>query len=207
MENSVRGKALVASPFLGDPNFLRTVVYMLSHDEDMALGLVLNRPTNHTIAEMVRRLDGQEIENADAVFDGGPVSNNLTLLQSVRSADGSKCVIFLASEPSKVIEICVDQANPEEVSELMQSLCEDTELDKQSLVPEGFRVFEGCASWGPGQLDRELEEGSWLVWDVGPDDIFGPADTLWDDAVREIGRDILASGIDPARIPKDPAFN
>ncbi len=78
---SVQGLALVASPYLTDPNFLRSVVYLLRHDEEGAIGLILNRPTHTSIGELLEQLSGEPVENELPVYYGGPVDGPLMLLQ------------------------------------------------------------------------------------------------------------------------------
>jgi putative transcriptional regulator len=180
---SIQGKALVASPYLMDPNFMRTVVYVFRHDEEGAFGLILNRPTKMTVEDLLAQLE-QAVETEAPVFCGGPVDGPLMVIHEradfaeLPSEDG----IYLTTDQSHIIQLC--QAD------------------------EGrFRVFDGYSGWSSGQLDSELEGGGWLVWDIDRDSIFSDEEEIWEHAVRKIGRDILAAKIDPARIPDDPAYN
>jgi putative transcriptional regulator len=70
-----------------------------------------------------------------------------------------------------------------------------------------YRIFDGYSGWGAQQLDNELRHGGWLIWDIQAKQLFSEPDEMWQAAVRQIGREILAGGIDPSRIPEDPAFN
>lgn len=183
---SIQGRALVASPYLTDPSFLRSVVYILRHDEEGAIGLVLNRPLNTTIGDLLEQLTEEPLQNRQPVFCGGPVDGPLMMLQCCRGADSHSQVVYVASDQDRITTVC----------------SEETEA-----ASANYRVFDGYSGWGAGQLERELKQGGWLVWDVQPHDIFSDPEQLWHSALRCIGRDILAQGIEANRIPIDPAHN
>lgn len=187
----VQGLALVASPYLTDPNFLRSVVYMLRHDEEGAIGLILNRPTHTTIGELLEQLSGEKFVNDLPVFCGGPVDGPLMLLQECKQEDEPS--IFIASDQERILDIC----HP------------DRELPAGHPEHCGgqYRVFDGYAGWAPEQLDDELRGGGWLVWQIEPAQLFADPEHQWKNAVKQIGRDILSGGIDPAKMPEDPAYN
>ncbi len=183
---SIEGRALVASPYLTDANFLRSVVYILRHDSEGAIGLVLNRPMGTTVGDLLEQLTDEPIENKHPVYCGGPVDGPLMMLQCCRSEETAAQVVFVASDQERITSVCGELCDGEVAS---------------------YRVFDGYSGWGAGQLERELRQGGWLVWDIEPEDIFSDPNELWQNALRQIGRDILAEGIDPDRIPIDPAFN
>jgi putative transcriptional regulator len=183
---SIQGRALVASPYLTDPNFLRSVVYILRHDEEGAIGLVLNRPLGTTIGELLEQLTEQAVDNSQPVFCGGPVDGPLMMLQCCRDGSEDHEVIYVASDQARITNLCGGESKSSS---------------------DRYRVFDGYSGWGAGQLESEMKQGGWLVWDATPDDIFSCPDLLWQRALRCIGRDILAGGIDPSRIPVDPAYN
>ncbi|QDV23981.1 YqgE/AlgH family protein [Aureliella helgolandensis] len=185
--DSIQGRALVASPYLNDPNFLRSVVYVLQHDEEGAFGLVLNRPTQATIGELMEQLGETSVVNDANVYWGGPVDGPLMLLQEAVSPSGDHA-IFAASDQAKILKICVGN-------------------EMEEVGAGRYRIFDGYAGWGAEQLNRELKSGDWLLWDVTPNHIFTEVDELWESAIKSIGRDVLAGGIDRSRIPEDPAFN
>lgn len=184
--NSVQGQALIASPYLTDPNFMRSVVYIIRHDADGALGLILNRPMQTRIGQLLEQLCEQEIENELPVYCGGPVDGPLVLLEAIW--DGDTAAVCVASEQQRILDVCRQNGQPPQPT-------------------EHYRLFDGYAGWSPGQLDSELQSGGWMVWDIQPHQVFSDPDALWELAKREIGREILAGGIDPARIPEDPACN
>ena len=185
--DSLQGRALVASPYLTDPNFLRSVVYILQHDAEGAIGLVLNRPLGTSIGSLLEDLEGRAFENDAPLYYGGPVEGGLMLLQEGRCADESAPAVYLATEQARITEICGS--------------------DPTVLPQPRYRLFDGYSGWAAGQLDAEMRSGGWLVWDIQPNQLFSDPEELWQLAIKQIGRDILAGGIDPAKMPKDPAYN
>ncbi len=183
--HSLQGHALVASPYLTDPNFLRSVVYLLRHDDDGAVGLILNRPLLTTVGSLLTEISGQQVNNPQPVYCGGPVDGPLMLLQACEHEEVP--AIYIASDQDRILEICALDSNASNAGE--------------------YRVFDGYAGWGAEQLEKELSGGGWLVWEIPAEQLFADAEYLWRNAIRQIGRDILAGGIDPSKMPEDPAYN
>lgn len=156
---STRGRHLVASPALGDPNFSFTVIYMLEHGEEGALGLVLSRPSELPAQEMFDRW-AEHAAAPSKVFRGGPVSLSSVIALGVAaaaSADGT--------------------FNP--ISEGIGTVDLDTEPDGLVAL-QGVRLFAGYASWAPGQLDAELVDEAWIVVDAQESDVLTPEpEELW----------------------------
>ncbi len=164
---STRGRLLVATPPLADPNFDRTVVYMLEHTDDGAVGVVLNRPSEDTLPEGIARWE--DLLSPPAVlFEGGPVELD--------------ALIALGR---------VDQPDDEVWSPVVGDLGSiDLALDP-GLVAVGvhqLRVFRGYSGWGPQQLDGELAEGAWMVLPAEHGDVFADAPgDLWRVVIRRQG--------------------
>jgi len=158
------GRLLLAGPSLEDPNFRRTVVFMIEHNDDGALGLVLNRPSPIDLEEAIP----QWADLAAAprtVFVGGPVEQGAVLGLGV------------------VADEVPDGVTP--VNAGIGVL--DLEADPLRLLGEvtGVRLFTGYAGWGPGQLDGELAMGGWLVVDAEPGDVTTTEpDDLWRAVLR-----------------------
>lgn len=188
---SAQGFALVASPYLTDPHFLRSVVYILRHDQEGAIGLILNRPTHTTIGQLLGQASGEEFENERPIYYGGPVEGPLMLLQECTQGDEPS--IFIASDQERILDIC----HPDR----------DVPAGHPEHCAGDYRVFDGYAGWAPEQLDDELREGGWLVWQIQPSQIFEDCEDLWQTAIRQIGRDILSGGIDFSKMQGDPANN
>jgi putative transcriptional regulator len=178
---SARGKLLIAGPGLLDPNFWRTVVLIVEHTEEGALGLVLNRPSDTTIGEAVPQLE-ELLDADDPVFLGGPVGpSSVIVLARFEDPDEAALLAF------KDVGVLGTGSSP----------------DAHAGVRAG-RAFVGHAGWGPGQLDGELERGDWIVEPARLEDPFSTdAERLWPAVLtRKGGRYALI-----ARMPADPSMN
>jgi putative transcriptional regulator len=154
---------MVATPPLVDPNFDRTVVFVIEHRSDGALGVVLNRPTREHLEPPLDRW-AELLGVHDVMFDGGPVE-----------PDGL-VALAVASHPA-------DGLTPVAGSIVALDLAGDPVSVAGSV--RGLRIFRGYAGWGPGQLERELAAGAWIVLDTDPDDIIGPSPAgLWRSVLR-----------------------
>jgi putative transcriptional regulator len=179
-----RGRLLVATPPLVDPNFDRTVVFVLEHGGEGTLGLVLNRPSDGRVGDAIPEW-GDLAASPGVVFVGGPVAPEsvIALARSdvVEEHDGWVPIlpgigtVDLARSPRE-IEAPVD----------------------------AVRVFLGYAGWAPGQLEGELAQGAWLVVDFALDDAFAhDPSSLW----RTVLRRQRASIAMFANCPSDPTTN
>jgi putative transcriptional regulator len=182
--STVAGRLLVATPLLGDPNFDRTVVLMLEHADQGALGVVLNRPSALPVGEILPAWH-PVVGQPDVVFHGGPVGT-----------DAALGLVQLAS-PSVPLGV-----------RLVRDGLGLTDLDAPvEVVAPGvrtMRVFAGYAGWGEGQLDAEIDEGAWFVVDARPDDAFnGEPEGMWRDVLRRQGPPLALV----ASFPRDPALN
>ncbi len=157
MTSSTAGRLLVASLGLDDPNFRRTVVLMLTHDPDGALGVVLNRPTGLLVGEELP--EWAEVAAPPAcIYIGGPVDPGAALGLGEGPADRTEMIVGLMG--------AVDFSEP-------------------PLTYRSIRVFAGYAGWGEGQLDREIGRGDWIVVDAHVADITtAQPDRLWRDVLR-----------------------
>lgn len=184
MDDWHTGRLLVATPALDDPNFERVVILVLDHDEDGALGVVLNRASSVSVRET---LDGWVELAADppVVFGGGPV------------------------EPTAVVAL--GSAAPGVVSEGWSPILERirlVDLDEDPVLAaadlDRIRVFAGYAGWAPGQLEEELLQGAWFAVDADPDDVFtADPDSLWHGVLRRQPDQLRLL----ATFPADPSMN
>jgi putative transcriptional regulator len=178
--DSTRGQLLIAGPGLVDPNFFRTVVLVIEHSDDGALGLVLNRPSETTVGEAVSELD-QFLELDEPLFIGGPVQPSaLIVLGEFQNNHDAALIAFddvgvLARSPS------------DEPVDLLTG-----------------RAFVGHSGWGPGQLDAELERGDWIVEPATREDAFTETPVgLWESVLTRKGGSYALV----ARMPPDPSVN
>ena len=159
MADSLRGQLLIAAPQLSD-YFRRTVILVVEHSEEGAMGLVLNRPTDSEVAEAVPSLSGL-IDHTEMVHAGGPV------------------------QPDSVI-VLGDFEQPTEAGTQVTGTLGLLDPDRPEADLRRVRVFAGYAGWAPGQLDSELDEDTWIVEDAAPDDPFSE-DDLWTRALTRKG--------------------
>ena len=180
----LKGRLLIALPALRDPNFDRTVVLMLHHDEEGAVGVVLNRPSQMEVTDALPQW-GELVAKPTVFFLGGPVSPDSAICLAHRSRvselDGWQPVLG----PIGTFDLTLD---PGEVGAELREL----------------RVFSGYAGWGPGQLEGELELGAWLVLDSTPADAMTEEpDQLWRTVLRRQGGQLQLL----AAFPPDPSLN
>jgi putative transcriptional regulator len=179
---TTRGQLLIAGPSLVDPSFWRTVVLIVDHNGDGALGLVLNRPADATVVEAVPQL-AHLADPDDEVLIGGPVQPS--------------AVIVLADfeDPGEAALISFDSVGV---------LASGSPLDELGAGVTRARVFAGHAGWGPGQLDDELEHGDWILEPATYDDAFSSEPReLWPSVLSRKGGSYALI----ARMPADPSTN
>ena len=179
---SLRGQLLIAGATLPDPNFARTVVLVCEHSEEGALGLVLNRAGELSVAQSAPEL--APLIGDDAMIDeGGPVQPDALL------------VLAEFEDP-------VDAAIP--VLGPVGLMGDGSHIEDLIGATRRARAFAGYAGWGPGQLDAELARNDWFVAPAGIDDIFDPdADELWQRVLSRKGGHFAVV----ARMPIDPSVN
>lgn len=174
----------MAPPALADSNFDRAVVLILSHDDDGALGVVVNKPSEVPVDDV---LPGWStlVSAPDVVFQGGPVSLD-SALGLVAIDDGDEPLGVRRVRDSLGV---VDLDTPTEIVQPAIS---------------AMRVFAGYAGWAPGQLEAEIEDDAWYVLDSEPADAFRPdAGDLWAAVLRrQTGPLALV-----ASYPRDPKLN
>lgn len=158
------GMFLVAARSLRDTNFAQTVVFLIDYDAGGAFGLIIDRPTPHTMAELWPEITGLE---AHSVHFGGPVFPNrlLFLLRSSDTTEGMRRVlkgVYLGSD----------------------------ELVLKRIVAEGeeeFRVYAGYSGWAPGQLDNEVARGDWYIVPAETRFIFDPQPSeVWPELIQRV---------------------
>lgn len=179
---SLKGKLLVASPTLLDPNFARSVVLIAEHNEDGAMGLVLNRPATTNVAESAPELE-ELVAAEEPIFIGGPVQPS--------------SVIVLASfdDPSAAGLLIRDDVG---------FLSADEDFTTSRTAAREMRVFAGHAGWGPGQLDEELEREDWIVEPPAAGELFSEdPEELWGEVLTRKGGAFALV----ARMPLDPSVN
>jgi putative transcriptional regulator len=180
--DSVRGQLLIAGPPLLDPNFWRTVVLVVEHSEEGALGLVLNRPSETTVGEAVDEL-GELVGEDERLFIGGPVQPSAVI------------VLAQFEDPGDAALMAFDDVGV---------LGTATGQEHLSLGVRQARAFVGHAGWGAGQLDAELERDDWILEQATSEDAFSADPTdMWSSVLTRKGGSYALV----ARMPADPSSN
>lgn len=180
MTPSLAGRLLISKPILQDPNFDGTISLLLEHGADGALGLVINRPSDLTIADAFPRWEDLAAPPG-VVFAGGPVDRNAMLVLGSSSSVEGPLTLGLHS----------------------------VDLEVQPTIARGegieqMRVFSGYAGWGAGQLEGELANGAWWLADATVDDVFcSNPSGLWAAVMRREGGEMAWY----AHLPDDPSLN
>jgi putative transcriptional regulator len=179
---SARGQLLVAGPALLDPNFWRTVVLVVEHTEEGAFGLVLNRPSETSVAEAVPQLETL-LDPKGPLHIGGPVQPSAVIVLA-EFEDATDAALLAFDD----IGVLATGPSPEELTAGVRT----------------GRAFLGHAGWGPGQLDGELERGDWILEPATRQDAFS-ADPrgLWSEVLTRKGGSYALV----ARMPADPSMN
>jgi putative transcriptional regulator len=184
------GRLLVATPLLGDPNFRRSVVLVVEHEEtEGTLGVVLNKPTEIPVGRVLEQWTELATEPS-VMFRGGPVQPDSALALALipgtdepigwRALDGTPALARLGlldlDTPPRLLAPAINQ----------------------------LRVYAGYAGWSPGQLQSEIDEGAWLVVHGEPGDVFAAEpEELW----RTILRRQEGETAFLATYPEDPSLN
>lgn len=177
------GILLIADPFLKDPNFLRTVVFLCEHKEEGSFGFVLNRQYEFSIDELIPELEGQKIP----VYYGGPVQLDTLhfLHQYPEEIPGGQEVlkgIYWGGDFDAVVSL----------------------LKKGAIDLDKIRFYIGYSGWGSGQLKDEMTEKTWLTVKANRKLIFHiDYRELWKESLKQLGGDYEMM----VNFPIDPQLN
>jgi putative transcriptional regulator len=182
--NSLRGHVLIATPELQDPNFARTVVLLVTHNAEGALGLVLNRPTSVLLQNAWEQLSQSPCAHQTHLYLGGPCQGPLMALHTAKALSDSmvKPGLYFTAKPEELTTLVGSEQGP-------------------------IRFFVGYAGWGPGQLENELREGSWVTEEAALDYAFEAADRLWDQVTKHRADAKLIADLHIKHVPADPSMN
>ena len=195
---SLENQFLIAMPSLNDDYFNKTVTYICEHNDEGAMGLIINMPVNITLHDLLKQIEENDNEQADEdnteieqqgnsageenislhysleqlVLSGGPISQNRGFVLH-RTQAGWKSSLALSDD----IMITTSK-------DILLALGTES-------APEQFMVTLGYAGWGPGQLETELQSNSWLTIDADSDILFNtPIEQRWKKATEKLGIDI-----------------
>lgn len=183
MISPARGTLLIANPFLKDPNFVRSVIFLCEHKEEGSFGFVLNKLFPKTLGELISDLSDYNIP----VYYGGPVQKDT--------------IHFLHQYPDLIPggEEVLDGVYWGGNFESLVSYVKNNDIDFNKI-----RFFIGYSGWSEGQLDGELKEKSWLTVDAIRKLLFNkkPEDT-WKESLKHLGGDYKMM----INFPLDPQLN
>jgi putative transcriptional regulator len=173
---------LIATPQIDDPHFRHAVILMIEHNEGGSMGIVINHPANITFSELGKNqsLEVNAARKTEVIHHGGPV------------------------EPQRgfVLHDSPDVSEKHEVADgLFLSVTSDALALLLKDAQANVRFCLGYAGWGPGQVEHELKQGSWLYCEVNAELVLdAKADTIWTSAIKEMG-------IEPGRLMQSGGVN
>jgi putative transcriptional regulator len=170
MSEFLKGQFLIAGYRLRDDNFFKSVVLIVEHNAQGAMGVIVNRPTDETVSET---LEGHfELpETGDVIYEGGPVEPAALFIVH----DGG---IDEPDEPEIVPGIFVASS-----AETFERVVRGAAADE----PVRYRVFKGCAGWGSGQLEGEMSRGDWLAHPASEEFVFHDDPyAVWEELVNSV---------------------
>ncbi len=178
---SLRGRLLISSGGMYDPNFRHTVVLVGEHNADGALGVVLNRALNVTVEQVFPPLSDL-VPPGEPLFRGGPVqTESPVLLAELADPELADILVFGS------VGFLVGDVSPDIRPRVLSA-----------------RVFAGYAGWGSGQLEAEMEVDSWILEPARVEDVFTDApDLLWSRVLERKGPEYRRL----SRMPYDPSMN
>ncbi|WP_286262291.1 YqgE/AlgH family protein [Thalassotalea atypica] len=172
---SLENQFLIAMPAMGDPYFHKTVTYICEHNDEGAMGLIINLPVSITLNELLVQID-EEKENhptlEQLVLTGGPVSPQRGfVLHSPQDCWSSSMSlsdeVMITTSKDILLALGTEQA------------------------PEKYVVTLGYAGWGPGQLEQEIIDNSWLTVPADNNIMFcTPVEQRWQKATEKLGIDL-----------------
>jgi putative transcriptional regulator len=183
--NSLKGHLLIATPQLVAPLFHRSVILMIEHNEEGAMGLILNRAINTTVTDLAGKLFDEEFTWDKPLNLGGPVAGPLIVLHAIEELSDQEVIpgVFQTLEATKVQEVI-------------------------SRKPEPSLIVANYSGWGPGQLENEFGWDSWLTLAATPETVFwSESKDLWHVVVGEINARKLSEFFQIREVPPDPRMN
>lgn len=171
MSDSLQGHFLLAADHLKDPNFFQSVILMLEHTEETAMGLIVNRPMAIPLQEALGEVIGDK-EGQSPIFCGGPVERTSMFIMH-NCAD-------LASADRTICEGIYVSGSSDSFDQLLQE-SEATERERL------FRVYCGYSGWSAGQLEQEIDRGDWLSIPATSAQVFqSDPYELWEQCVQDL---------------------
>lgn len=178
MNEVSKGVFIVADPRIVDPNFSQTVILMLQHDDEGSLGLIVNRPSDTPLSQLIPKAK-TDIALTDTLYVGGPVMG------------GTLTVLFRSILPPEHLSPIFGQVYASQEARVFAEKLESPGFQKD------FRLFSGYAGWHPNQLREEIDRGDWRIVKADAEVIFdSPSESIWQEVFnRTQERRVQASAI------------
>ncbi|NMP17684.1 MULTISPECIES: YqgE/AlgH family protein [unclassified Thalassotalea] len=173
--DSLENHLLIAMPNMQDPYFHKTVTYICEHNDQGAMGLVINVPVRITLSELLKQIDAEKVTAGrltQRVLAGGPVAPDRGFVLH-NSQGGWNSSMELSSD----IMITTSK-------DILEALGTES-------APDQFLVTLGYAGWGAGQLEQEIKDNSWLITPADKEILFDtPVELRWQKAAEKLGIDL-----------------
>jgi putative transcriptional regulator len=185
--NSLKGHLLIATPQLLTPAFARSVILMLEHGEDGAMGVILNQPLSTTVTDLAGKIFEDDFDWDKPLHLGGPVPGPLMVLHALEGLADREVLpgVYHTIEAALVQEVIRRR-------------------------PEPSLVVANYSGWGPGQLEGEFGWDSWTTLPATPEHVFWSGEKeLWQAVVNQVHARTLSEflKLDPRGLPPDPSLN
>jgi putative transcriptional regulator len=176
------GQLLIAEPFLSDPNFARAVIFLCEYGEEGSIGFILNRPTQLTLGDLLPEFYTPDL----SVNQGGPVQlDTLHMIHRMPDTFGG----------NEIVKGVYWGGSYDALQDI---------VSQNEYADSDIKLFIGYAGWSPGQLEKEIEDGSWLIADVSSKILFQTdPKVVWQTAINSLGKEYSPL----ANMPLNPQFN
>lgn len=181
---TLQGHLLIAANDLKDPNFAQSVVLIVQHNEDGAMGLIINRPTRLTVSEAWGQVSDEPCDCDDYLHQGGP-------------CDGPLMALHNEAQASEVIV----------ASGIYFTASGENMHDLVAQAPKPIKFMVGYAGWTAGQLENEMASGSWLTLPATEELVFQSQEGLWESLMKSIERSKIFAALNVRHLPEDPSLN
>ena len=182
---SLKGHLLIATPQLSSPMFAHSVILMLDHNEEGAMGVIVNQPINTTISDLAGKILESDFEWNKPLYLGGPVPGSLMVVHTLAGSGDHEIVpgVYVTLDASSVQELIRERIEP-------------------SLVIANY------SGWGPGQLEGEFNWDSWVTLPATSEHVFWTGERdLWKVVVSEVNARKLSDFLGLKSLPADPTWN
>ncbi|MEM1213237.1 MAG: YqgE/AlgH family protein [Planctomycetota bacterium] len=211
MGDTLQGQLLIASATLTDPNFEKSVILVIQHNDEGAMGLVLNSMTPVPMAEAWGKVSDEPYAGDDKLHRGGPCPGPLMVLHNRAEHGQMQVGESVLGEQDELGEAAVQDIGGGSGGDGGTGVYFSTDKSLIAGVVKDpsatWLCFVGYAGWGQGQLEAELAEGSWLTLPATAEHVFLGEELPWGRLMSEADPESLPNRLDPRIVPDDPSLN